>query len=202
MRAETKLELPKLRGGLTVLPTAIRWAGTYLGCQQGPRPERREKPHGARAKPIGPGRDVRAETKLELPKLRGGLPKLGTGIRSAGTYLTLQQRFSPEWTVNARGLRGKHIGPGRDVRAETKLELPKLQGGLPKLGTGIRWAGTYLTPQQRFSPAWTVTARGLRGKPIGPGRAVRAEPKFELPKLQGSLPKLPVGTGIRWAGTQ
>ena len=79
------------------------------------------------------------------------------------------------------------------------MELPKLRGSLPKLGTGIRWAGTYLTPQQRFSPDWTVTARGLRGKPIGPGRAVRAEPKFELPKLQGSLPKL--GTGIRWAGT-
>ena len=43
VRAETKLELPKLRGGLTVLPTrtAIRWACTYLGCQQRPRPERR-----------------------------------------------------------------------------------------------------------------------------------------------------------------
>ena len=49
-------------------------------------------------------------------------------------------------------------------------------------------------------PAWTVTARGLRGKPIGPGRAVRVGPKLELPKLQRSLPKL--GTGLRWAGTQ
>ncbi len=28
--------------------------------------------HGARAKPIGPGREGRAETKFELPKLRGG----------------------------------------------------------------------------------------------------------------------------------
>ena len=97
-----------------------------------------------RAKPIGPGRDVRAETKLELPKLRGSLPKLGTGIRSAGTYLTLQQRFSPEWTVTARGLRGKHIGPGRDVRVGPKFEVPKLQGGLPKLRTAIRSAGTSL----------------------------------------------------------
>ena len=65
-----------------------------------------------------------------------------------------------------------------------------------------RQARTYLTPQQRFSPDWTVTARGLRGKPIGPGRAVRVGPKLELPKLQRSLPKL--GTGLRWAlaGTQ
>ena len=30
--------------------------------------------HAARAEPIGPGRDVRAEPKLELPKLRGGPP--------------------------------------------------------------------------------------------------------------------------------
>ena len=80
------------------------------------------------------------------------------------------------------------------------MELPKLQRSLPTLGTGLRWAGTYLTPQQRFSPDWTVTARGLRGKPIGPGRAVRVGPKLELPKLQRSLPKL--GTGLRWAGTQ
>ncbi len=35
--------------------------------------------HGARAKPIGPGRERRAETKFELPKLRGGL------IRRIGT---------------------------------------------------------------------------------------------------------------------
>ena len=28
--------------------------------------------HGARAEPIRPGREVRAETKFELPKLRGG----------------------------------------------------------------------------------------------------------------------------------
>jgi len=76
---------------------------------------------------------------LELPKLRGSLPKLGTGIRWAGTYLTLQQRFSPEWTVTARGLRGKHIGPGRAVRVGPKLEVPKLQGSLPVLRTGIRW---------------------------------------------------------------
>ena len=47
---------------------------------------------------------------------------------------------------------------------------------------------TYLTPQQRPSPDWMVSARGLRGKPIGPGREVRAEPKFELPKLRGGLP--------------
>ena len=101
---------------------------------------------------IGPGRAVRAATKLELPKLRGGLPKLGTGIRSAGTYLTLQQRFSPEWTVSARGLRGKHIGPGRDVRVGPKFELPKLQGGLTVLRTGIRSAGTYLGCQQGPRP--------------------------------------------------
>ncbi len=113
---------------------------------------------------------------------------LPTATRWAGTYLTPQQRFSPDWTVTARGLRGKPIGPGRAVRVGPKLELPKLQRSLPKLGTGLRWAGTYLTPQQRFSPDWTVTARGLRGKPIGPGRAVRAEPKFELPKLQAGLP--------------
>ncbi len=75
------------------------------------------------------------------------------------------------------------------MRAGPKLELPKLRGSVPKLGTGIRWAGTYyLTQQQRFSPEWTVTARGLRGKHIGPGRAVRVGPKLELPKLQESLP--------------
>ena len=28
--------------------------------------------HGARAEPIRPSREVRAETKFELPKLRGG----------------------------------------------------------------------------------------------------------------------------------
>ena len=89
---------------------------------------------------------------MGLPKLRGSLPKLGTGIRSAGTYLTLQQRFSPEWTVTARGLRGKPIGPGRDVRVGPKFEVPKLQGSLPKLRTGIRWAGTYLGCQQGPRP--------------------------------------------------
>ena len=41
--------------------------------------------HGARAEPIRPGREVRAETKFELPKLRGGLAVLRTGIRWAGT---------------------------------------------------------------------------------------------------------------------
>ena len=117
----------------------------------------------------------------------------------AGTYLTPQQRPCPDWTVTARGLRGKPIGPGREVRAEPKLELPKLQAGLPMLRTGLRWAGTYLTPQQPPCPDWTVTARGLRGKPIGPGREVRAEPKLELPKLQAGLPML--RTGLRWAGT-
>ena len=80
------------------------------------------------------------------------------------------------------------------------MRVTNLPGDLPVLPTAIRWAGTYLTPQQRFSPDWTVTARGLRGKPIGPGRAVRVGPKLELPKLQRSLPKL--GTGLRWAGTQ
>ena len=74
---------------------------------------------------------------MELPKLRGSLPKLGTGVRWPGTYLTLQQRFSPEWTVTARGLRGKHIGPGRAVRVGPKLEVPKLQGSLRMLRTGI-----------------------------------------------------------------
>ena len=77
---------------------------------------------------------------------------------------------------------------GREVRAEPKLELPKLQAGLPMLRTGLRWAGTYLTPQQRPCPDWTVTARGLRGKPIGPGREVRAEPKLELPEQPGGPP--------------
>ncbi len=95
---------------------------------------------------------MRVGPKFEAPKLQGGLPKLGTGIRSAGTYLTLQQRFSPEWTVSARGLRAKPIGPGRDVRVETKFEVPKLQGGLPMLPTAIRWAGTYLGCQQGPRP--------------------------------------------------
>ena len=95
---------------------------------------------------------MRAGPRLELPKLRGSLPKLGTGVRWPGTYLTLQQRFSPEWTVTARGLRGKHIGPGRDVRVGPKFEVPKLQGGLPMLPTAIRWAGTYLGCQQGPRP--------------------------------------------------
>ena len=51
-------------------------------------------------------------------------------------------KHAPTWTVTARGLRGKPIGPGREVRTEPKLELPKLRGGLPMLRTGIRWAGT------------------------------------------------------------
>ena len=41
--------------------------------------------HGALAEPIRPGREVRAETKFELPKLRA---VLRTGIRWAGTWLT------------------------------------------------------------------------------------------------------------------
>ena len=107
---------------------------------------------------------------MELPKLRGSLPKLGTGIRWAGTYLTLQQRFSPEWTVTARGLRGKHIGPGRAVRVGPKLEVPKLQGSLPMLRTGIRWPGTYLGCQQGPRPERRLKPHGARAKPIGPGR--------------------------------
>jgi len=142
---------------------------------------------------------VRAETKLELPKLQGRLPKLGTGIRWAGTYLTLQQRFSPEWTVTARGLRGKPIGPGRDVRVGPKFEVPKLQGSLPKLRTGIRWAGTYLGCQQGPRPERRLKPIGVPSKTIGPGRAVRAETKLELPKLRGGLTVLP--TAIRRAGT-
>ena len=56
------------------------------------------------------------------------------------------------------------------------------------MGTAGTVTVTYLTPQQRPSPDWMVTVRGLLGKPIGPGREVRAEPKFELPKLRGGLP--------------
>ena len=69
-----------------------------------------------------------------------------------------------------------------------RVLVTNLLGGLPVLPTATRCAGTYLTPQKRFSPDWTVTARGLRGKPIGPGREVRAEPKLELPKLRGGPP--------------
>ena len=43
--------------------------------------------HAARANPIGPGRELRAQVaaqlKLELPKLPGGLPMLRTAIRGA-----------------------------------------------------------------------------------------------------------------------
>ena len=41
--------------------------------------------HGARAQPIRMGRELRAEAKFELPKLRGGLAALRPGIRWAGT---------------------------------------------------------------------------------------------------------------------
>ena len=82
------------------------------------------------------------------------------------------------------------------MRAGPRLELPKLRGSVPKLGTGIRWVGTYLTPQQRFSPDWMVTVRGLLGKPIGPGRAVRAGSKFQVPKLRGGLTVLPIDMSV------
>ena len=148
-----------------MLPTAIRWAGTYLRLACQPEPE-----HWQRAIAIGPGREGRAGPKFELPKLQAGLPKLGTAIRWAGTYLTPQQRFSPDWTVTARGLRGKPIGPGRAVRVGPKLELPKLQGSLPMLRTGIRWPGTYLGCQQGPRPERRLKPHGARAKPIGPGR--------------------------------
>ena len=80
---------------------------------------------------------------MELPKLRGSLPKLGTGVRWPGTYLTPQQRFSPEWMVSAHAARAISVGPGRQVRVGPRFELPKLQAGLPMLRTGIRWAGKY-----------------------------------------------------------
>jgi hypothetical protein len=56
------------------------------------------------------------------------------------------------------------------------------------LRTGIRWAGTYLTPQQRPSPEWMVSAHAARATSVGPGRQVRVGPRFELPKLQAGLP--------------
>ena len=47
--------------------------------------------HAARAQPIRPGRDVRAEHKLELPKLRatgnlGGLTLLSADCPAYGTW--------------------------------------------------------------------------------------------------------------------
>ena len=123
---------------------------------------------------------------------------LRTGIRWAGTYLTPQQRPSPEWMVSAHAARAISVGPGRQVRVGPRFELPKLQAGLPMLRTGIRWAGTYLTPQQRPSPEWMVSAHAARATSVGPGRQVRVGPRFELPKLQAGLPML--RTGIRWAG--
>jgi len=147
---------------------------------------------------------------LELPKLQGSLPVLRTGIRWAGTYLTPQQRFSPEWTVTARDLRGKPIGPRREVRVGPKLELPKLQGSLPVLRTGIRWPGTYLGCQQGPRPERRLKPHGARAKPIGPGRQVRAATTLELPKLRGGpycaadchtvgthVPGLPAGSEAR-----
>ena len=88
MRAEHKSELPKLPGGLpklrtakaadchTATHTAIRGAGTLLGCQQRPWPDWMVGAHAARAKPIGPGRDVRAEHKLAS--------QVKNGTKSAG----------------------------------------------------------------------------------------------------------------------
>jgi len=61
--------------------------------------------HAARAEPIGPGRDVRAELKLELPKLPGGLPMLRTAIRGARHVAGWQQRAWPDWMVDAHAAR-------------------------------------------------------------------------------------------------
>ena len=44
--------------------------------------------HGARAQPIRLGRELRAEAKFELPKLRGGLRSIGGDVaRDAGVKI-------------------------------------------------------------------------------------------------------------------
>ena len=65
---------------------------------------------------------------------------LRTAIRGARHVAGWQQRAWPDWMVGAHAARAEPIGPGRDVRAELKLELPKLPGGLPMLRTAIRGA--------------------------------------------------------------
>ena len=65
---------------------------------------------------------------------------LRTAIRGARHVAGWQQRAWPDWMVGAHAARAEPIGPGRDVRAELKLELPKLPGGLPMLRTAMRGA--------------------------------------------------------------
>ncbi len=59
-----------------------RHVADLAALSERPRPDRKLKSPMVRAEPIGPGREVWAETKLELPKLRAGLTVLPTATRS------------------------------------------------------------------------------------------------------------------------
>ena len=58
--------------------------------------------HGARAEPIRKGRELRAETKFDLPKLRGGpysaadCHTLGTGMHVADLVAASEARLDGE----------------------------------------------------------------------------------------------------------
>ena len=77
---------------------------------------------------------------LRISALQAGQAAFVHGVARSSGWAASEQRAWPDWMVGAHAARAEPIGPGRDVRAELKLELPKLPGGLPMLRTAMRGA--------------------------------------------------------------
>jgi len=103
--------------------------------------------HAARAEPIGPGRDVRAELKLELPKLPGGLPMLRTAIRGASVSATFKAAAIKTMAANAptdpqtlQGFRG--IAPfvtGTTVACDPECAADGMSTAAQEMKGGLSW---------------------------------------------------------------
>jgi len=70
---------------------------------------------------------------LRISALQAGQAGFVHGVARSSGWAASEQRAWPDWMVDAHAARAEPIGPGRDVRAQLKLELPKLPGGLPML---------------------------------------------------------------------
>jgi len=66
---------------------------------------------------------------MRLPKRRGGLPVLATGLRQLGARQTPRRPHDSDGPVPARGVRAFLVGPGRAGLAEPRMGLPKQRGG-------------------------------------------------------------------------
>ena len=109
---------------------------------------------------------------LRISALQAGQAGFVHGVARSSGWAASEQRVWPDWMVDAHAARAEPIGPGRDVRAEHKLELPKLratgsggpytaQCGLPYGTLWQVWARTYyLTPWT--NPAWPACRAEIR----------------------------------------